>query len=81
MSAKKLLILGGSDIQVSGIKKAKELGFYVITCDYLPNNPGHKYSDEYHNTSTTDLEAVLNLARLTSSNCVVLKASPSFISS
>jgi biotin carboxylase len=34
----------------------------VITADYLPNNPGHKLSDEYHNTSTTDKNAILNLA-------------------
>ncbi|MFM7681947.1 MAG: ATP-grasp domain-containing protein, partial [Bacteroidota bacterium] len=27
-----------------------------------PNNPGHQYSDEYYNVSTTDMEAVLNLA-------------------
>ena len=36
---------------------------YVITCDYLPNNIAHKYSDEYHNVSIVDKEAVLELAR------------------
>ena len=56
---KKLLILGGAYSQVSAIKRAKELGYYVITCDYLPQNPGHKYSDEYINISTTDSEKVL----------------------
>ena len=60
---KRILFLGGADIQVSAIKKAKELGYYVITCDYLPNNPGHKFSDEYHNVSTTDKEGVLELAK------------------
>jgi biotin carboxylase len=60
---KRILFLGGADIQVSAIKKAKELGYYVITCDYLPNNPGHKFSDEYHNVSTTDREGVLELAK------------------
>lgn len=59
---KKLLFLGGSFSQVPAIKRAKELGYYVITVDYLPNNPGHIYSDEYFNVSTTDKEAVLNLA-------------------
>jgi biotin carboxylase len=59
---KRILILGGADIQISAIKKAKELGYYVITCDYLPDNPGHKFSDEYHNVSTTDKEKVLELA-------------------
>ncbi len=49
--------------QIPSIKKAKEMGLYVITCDYLPDNPGHKYADEYYNVSTTDREAVLKLAK------------------
>lgn len=60
---KKLLMLGGSLYQAYAIKEAKRLGYYVISCDYLPDNPGHKYADEYHNVSTTDKEAVLRLAR------------------
>lgn len=60
---KKVLLLGGSHFQVPSVKKAKELGYYTITCDYLPDNPGHKYADEYHNVSTTDKEAVLKLAK------------------
>ncbi len=68
-------MLGGADIQVSAIKKAKELGLYVITCDYLPNNPGHKYSDEYYNVSTTDKEAVLKLAETLNLDGVLAYAS------
>ena len=60
---KKILMLGGAMQQIPAIKKAKELGFYTITCDYLPENPGHKFADEYHNVSTTDKEAVLALAQ------------------
>ncbi len=58
---KKLLMLGGSMQQIPAIKCAKGMGYYVITCDYLPDNPGHKYADEYYNVSTTDLNAVLEL--------------------
>jgi len=54
---KKVLLLGGSYFQIPSIKCAKKLGYYTITCDYLPNNPGHKFADEYHNVSTTDKEA------------------------
>ena len=39
MSQKKLLMLGGSMQQIPAIRRAKELGCYVITCDYLPDNP------------------------------------------
>jgi biotin carboxylase len=60
---KKILMLGGSMQQIPAIVAAKEKGLYTITCDYLPENPGHKYSDEFHNVSTTDKEAVLELAR------------------
>lgn len=60
---KKLLILGGSRYIIPAIEAAHKLGAYVITCDYLPDNIGHKYSDEYHNVSIIDKEAVLALAR------------------
>lgn len=60
---KKLLLLGGSRYLIPVIEKAHELGLYVITCDYLPNNVAHKYSDEYHDISIIDKEAVLKLAK------------------
>lgn len=37
---KKILMLGGSLYQVYAIKEAVRLGYYVISCDYLPNNRG-----------------------------------------
>jgi biotin carboxylase len=63
MIQKRILFLGGADIQVPAIQKAVDMGYYVITCDYLPGNPGHKFSHEYHNVSTTDKEKVLELAK------------------
>lgn len=60
---KKILFLGGSLFQIPPIKYAKEQGHYVITCDYLPDNPGHKFADEFHNVSTTDKDAILKLAK------------------
>lgn len=60
---KKIMMLGGNSFQLSATKRAKELGYYVISVDYLPDNPAHKFADEYHNVSTTDKEAVLELAR------------------
>ena len=60
---KKLMILGGSRYALPVIKAAHELGLYVITCDYLPDNIAHKYSDEYCNVSIIDKDAVLEAAR------------------
>lgn len=61
--------------QVPSIKKAKEMGLYVITCDYLPDNPGHRYADAYYNVSTTDKEQVLALAKKLAIDGVVCYAS------
>jgi len=58
-----LLILGGTAFQIPAILHALKLGCRVITCDYLPCNPGHRYAHRYVNTSTTDREAVLAVAR------------------
>ena len=60
---KKVLLLGGTHFQINSIKACKRLGHYTITCDYNPNNPGHKLADEYYEVSTLDKEAVLQLAK------------------
>lgn len=60
---KKLLLLGGLFYLKPVIEAAHRLGVHVITCDYLPDNIAHKYSDEYHNVSIIDKEAVLELAQ------------------
>lgn len=58
----KLLLLGGSRYILPVIEAAHKLGVYVITCDYLPDNIAHKYSDEYWNVSIIDKDAVLAVA-------------------
>ena len=63
MKQKKLMLLGGLRYLLPVIEAAHKLGIYVITCDYIPDNIAHKYSDEYHNVSIVDKEAVLELAR------------------
>lgn len=60
---KRLLILNGNYTQIPAIKKAKKMGHYLITCDYLEDNPGHQYADEYYNISYADKEGVLELAK------------------
>lgn len=72
---KRILFLGGAASQIPPIKYAKDQGHYVITCDYLPDNPGHKYADEYYNISTTDKEAVLDLAKKLNLDGIVAYAS------
>lgn len=59
---KKLLLLGGSRYLLPVIKTAHDLGIYVITCDYLPDNEAHKYSDQYCNISIIEKDMVLEIA-------------------
>lgn len=60
---KKLMVLGGSRYALPVIEAAHKLGIYVITCDYLPDNIAHKYSDEYCNVSIIDKEKTLEAAK------------------
>ena len=57
------MLLGGIRYLLPAIEAAHRHNYYVITVDYLPNNIAHKYSDEYHNVSILDKEAVLRLAQ------------------
>lgn len=72
---KRILFLGGASSQIPPIIYAKEQGHYIITCDYLPNNPAHVYADEYYDISTTDKEAVLELAKKLNIDGIVAYAS------
>lgn len=60
---KKLMILGGARYALPVIEAAHKLGIYVITCDYLPDNIAHKYSDGYCNVSIIDKEKTLEAAK------------------
>lgn len=60
---KKLLVLGGDHFTIPVVEAAHKQGYYVITCDYLPDNVAHKVSDEYVNFSTIDKEGILEWAK------------------
>lgn len=72
---KKILLLGGSAQQLVAIRAAKELGYYTIVCDYLPDNPGQYEADKFYNASTTDIEAVYKIARNEAVNGILAYAS------
>lgn len=60
---KRLMILGGSRYILPVIDAAHRSGCHVITCDYLPGNIAHRYSDEYCNVSIIEQDAVLQAAQ------------------
>lgn len=72
---KRILFLGAAPTQIPPIRYALSQGHYVITCDYLPDNPGHRFAHEWHDVSTTDKEAVLTLARRLKIDGIVAYAS------
>lgn len=72
---KKILLLGGSAQQVVAIETAKRLGYYTVLCDYLTDNPGQYVADKFYLISTTDKEAVLQVAQQEHINGVLAYAS------
>ena len=56
---KKLLVLAAGILQVPVIKKAKEMGIYVIAADGDPNAVGLKYADKAIVVNITSEEEVL----------------------
>ena len=60
---KKIMLLGGSRQQVVAIEAAKQAGFYTVLCDYLQDNPGQFVADKFYQVSTTDVEALLKVAK------------------
>lgn len=60
---KRLLVLAAGILQVPVIKKAKEMGIYVIAADGDPNAVGLKYADKAIVVNITSEEEVLKVAR------------------
>ncbi|MCM3179151.1 ATP-grasp domain-containing protein [Cytobacillus horneckiae] len=60
---KKLLIVGGSYLQLPAIIKAKEMGMKVAVADYNQNAIGVSYADKYYNVSTIDENGIYEAAK------------------
>lgn len=63
---KKLLVLGGKPIgSVELVKRAKELGAYVIVADYLPmeQSPAKRIADECWDVSTAEVDKLVDLCK------------------
>lgn len=58
-----LLVLGASNYQCNLIQRAKQRGIRVVVVDWSAKNPGHALAEESHVESTTDVSAVLKIAR------------------
>ena len=63
MEMKRLLLLGGGFLQTYVIRKARELGYYVLVLDVDPNAVGYQYANEYAVINIVDEESCLEYAR------------------
>jgi biotin carboxylase len=61
--SKKILILPATHFQFSVIEYAKSKGYYVVTSDNRPENPGHALADASYDVSTTNLDGILEVAK------------------
>jgi len=60
---KRILIIGAGYLQTFVIKKAKELGYFVIAIDKNPNAEGFEFCDEYKAVNIIDIDACLEYAK------------------
>ena len=63
MQQKKLLVLAAGILQITVIKEAKAMGYYVIAADGDPNARGFLYADKAICANITDEEVMLKIAR------------------
>lgn len=65
LKGKKLLILGGSRISCEIVRKAQEMGIYVMVTDWYPieKSPAKQIADEALMVSTADVDAVVQLIK------------------
>ncbi len=60
---KKLLVLGGLTLECEIVKRAQQMGIYVIVADYNPAVPARKLADQFELVSATDVPALVDLCR------------------
>lgn len=72
---KRLLVIAAGFLQTFLIKKAKELGYYVIAIDGNPTAEGFKYADESACINITDPQACIDYAKSKNIDGVLTAAS------
>ena len=60
---KKILVIGAGYLQSFAIRKAKELGFYVLSVDGNPQAMGFQFADKHETIDIVDKEACLCFAK------------------
>lgn len=72
---KRMMILGAGPLQIPAIKKAKDLGYEIISVDYDENAAGFSLADIKLVVSTLDQEEVLRQAQIHRPDVVITSTS------
>lgn len=71
---KKILVIGAGYLQSFAIRRAKDLGYYVLAIDGNPNAMGFQYADEYETIDIIDEENCLQYAKVQKIDGVITAA-------
>lgn len=68
---KKLMVIGGGKWQIPLIKKAKEMGHYVVCSNLYPDSPAFQYADSAAVANVLDREENLRIAKMYQPDAVI----------
>lgn len=63
LRGKRLLILGATGLLCRAVELARQMGIYTVVTDYYPNSPAKQVADKSYDVSTTDIDALEQIAR------------------
>lgn len=79
MKQKKILILGGGANQIPLIQRAKQIGLYVVLCDFRPNIEGAKIVDVHYCVDTMDVQKVSQICLDEAVDGILTNSEPTFV--
>ena len=73
---KKIVILGGGSNQIPLIRSAKELGYYVVLCDFRDNVEGIALSDIHYQVNTLNYDEVVEVCEKEKPDGIISNSEP-----
>lgn len=73
---KKIVVLGGGTNQIPLIKSAKELGYYVVLCDFRDNVEGIALSDVHYQVNTLNYDEVAEVCEKENPDGIISNSEP-----
>ena len=74
------MILGGGKNQLPLIKKAKQLGYYVVLCDFRDNVQGIALSDVHYQINTLNPDLLIQVGKKEKPDGILTNSEPTFVS-